>query len=130
MAAIEITSLDDLETMKANFKLIVIDFYATWCGPCKMLAPVIEDLSTKVVGSVAVCKCDVDQVPDLASKYGVMSIPTVAFIDSTGTMVDKNVGYTTVENLLDLVDIIKEKVRLQTSSKAHNTKNTHYDKYI
>lgn len=55
----------------------LIDFWASWCGPCRMLAPIIEELSGEVPGDVLVAKVDIDQEPDLAARYGVMSIPTV-----------------------------------------------------
>lgn len=56
---------------------VLVDFYADWCGPCKMMAPVIETLAEKYDGRVKVGKCNVDQSPDLASAYEVMSVPTV-----------------------------------------------------
>ena len=57
----------------------MVDFWATWCGPCKMLAPVIEDIGAKYDGKAVVAKVDVDENQALAAKYGVMSIPTVIF---------------------------------------------------
>lgn len=61
---------------------VVIDFWATWCGPCKMMAPVIEEISGELNGKVKVGKVDIDNEPELAQKYGVMSIPT--FIKFSG----------------------------------------------
>lgn len=70
---------------------IVLDFSATWCGPCKKIAPIIEELAGEYDGRVIVGKCDVDENEVLTSKYGVRNIPTVLFIKS-GEVVDKNVG--------------------------------------
>lgn len=56
---------------------VLVDFYADWCGPCKMLAPVIEELSKELQGKVKVCKINVDENQDLAMEYNVMSIPTM-----------------------------------------------------
>ncbi|MBO4235912.1 MAG: thioredoxin [Firmicutes bacterium] len=61
---------------------VVIDFWASWCGPCKMMAPVIDELSTEFDGKIKIGKIDIDNEPELAQKYGVMSIPT--FIKFSG----------------------------------------------
>ena len=72
-------------------KPAVIDFYATWCGPCKKIAPDIEALAEEFEGQVIVGKCDVDENDDLTSRFGVRNIPTVLFIKN-GEVVDKQVG--------------------------------------
>ena len=63
------------ETTKSG--VVLVDFWATWCGPCKMLAPTIEELAEDYEGRAAVCKVDVDENPSLAMRFKVMSIPTV-----------------------------------------------------
>ena len=70
---------------------VLVDFWATWCGPCKMLAPVIEDLGGKYNGKAVVAKVDVDQNQGLAARYGVMSIPTVVFFKD-GKEIGRKVG--------------------------------------
>ena len=55
---------------------VLVDFFATWCGPCKMMAPVIDEIATEMTGVASVYKIDVDECPDIAQKYGIMSIPT------------------------------------------------------
>ena len=70
---------------------VLVDFWATWCGPCRMLAPVLEALAKQKEGQVKVCKLDIDQSPDLASRYGVMSIPTL-MVFKGGQVVNKSVG--------------------------------------
>ena len=69
----------------------MVDFWATWCGPCKMLAPVIEDIGAKYAGTAVVATVDVDENQALAAKYGVMSIPTVIFFKD-GKEIGRKVG--------------------------------------
>ena len=71
---------------------VLIDFFATWCGPCKMLAPIIEELAAEYEGKVKVCKVDVDNDPDLAIKFQVSSIPTLVLLKN-GELVNKHVGF-------------------------------------
>ncbi|WP_353893809.1 thioredoxin [Proteinivorax hydrogeniformans] len=73
-----------------NDKPVLVDFYADWCGPCKMLAPVIDEVATEYEGKVKIVKVNVDENQDLAGEYGVMSIPTLVFFKN-GEAVD-NVG--------------------------------------
>jgi thioredoxin 1 len=67
------------ELVLNNPRPVVVDFWAAWCGPCKMVAPEIEKLATKYEGKVDVVKVDVDANPDLSRTFGIMSIPTIAF---------------------------------------------------
>lgn len=78
------------QTIKKN-KLVLIDFWAAWCGPCRALAPAIEDLATELAGKVLVAKIDVDESPRIAEKFEVFSIPTVILIRE-GSEVDRIVG--------------------------------------
>ena len=71
--------------------LLVVDFWAEWCGPCKMLGPVIEQLAAVYEGQVVIGKVNVDDEPELAQKYGIMSIPTVMFFKN-GELVDQKIG--------------------------------------
>ena len=75
----------------AGSSVAMVDFWATWCGPCKMLAPVIEDIGKKYDGKAVVAKVDVDENQSLAAKYGVMSIPTVIFFKD-GKEIGRKVG--------------------------------------
>ena len=70
---------------------IVLDFGAAWCGPCKQLAPIIDELSEEYAGRIAVGKCDIEEADDLTMEYGIRNVPTVIFIKD-GKIVDRFVG--------------------------------------
>ena len=70
---------------------LVIDFWAEWCGPCRMVAPLIEELAAEYAGRVTIRKCDVDENNDLAVRFAVRNIPTILFIKG-GQIVDKQIG--------------------------------------
>ena len=81
----------------------VVDFNATWCGPCKMMAPVLEELSEEYEGKVSFYAVDVDQNPDLAQKFSVMSIPDLVFLKK-GAEVDTSVGFVPKDALKAWID--------------------------
>ncbi|HIS33745.1 MAG TPA: thioredoxin [Candidatus Avirikenella pullistercoris] len=91
--AFEITN-SNYEELIASGKPVVIDFWAEWCGPCRMVAPLIDELSKEYEGQVTIGKCDVDNNDDVAAKFSIRNIPTVIFIKD-GKVVDKQVGATT-----------------------------------
>ena len=83
---------------------VLVDFWAEWCGPCRMIGPVVEELATEYQGKLKVCKVDVDQAPNTASAYGVMSIPTIA-IFKNGEVVDKLVGAVPKASLVEKIEV-------------------------
>ena len=82
---------DNAKEFMATELPIVLDFSAAWCGPCKQLAPIIDELSEEYAGRIAVGKCDIEEADDLTMEYGIRNVPTVLFIKD-GTVVDRFVG--------------------------------------
>ena len=82
---------ENFESLKNGEQPLVIDFWATWCGPCRMVGPVISELATEYDGRVTVGKCDVEENEDLAAEFGIRNIPTIIFFKG-GQVVDKIVG--------------------------------------
>ncbi len=70
---------------------VLVDFWAEWCGPCRMVGPIVEEISKDFAGKAVVVKCDVDSATEIAAKYGIRNIPTLLFIKN-GEVVDKLVG--------------------------------------
>lgn len=81
---------------------VLVDFWATWCGPCRMQAPILEQLDAELNGSVKIFKVDVDEEPELARRFAVMSIPTLISFEN-GQVIGKNVGVTDVSGLKKLL---------------------------
>ena len=86
-----VISSENFESLKNGDKPLVVDFWATWCGPCRMSGPIIEKLASKYEGKLVVGKCDVEDNEDLAAEFGIRNIPTILFFKG-GQIVDKIVG--------------------------------------
>ena len=87
---VTITS-ENFESLKGGQKPLVVDFWATWCGPCRLVGPIISEMAEKYADSLVVGKCDVEECEDLAADFGIRNIPTVLFFKN-GEVVDKLVG--------------------------------------
>ncbi len=98
--AIEVNDSNFEEVVIKSDKPVVVDFWAEWCGPCRMIAPSIEDMSKEFSEKAVVAKCDVDNSPQVAIKYSIRNIPTVLFFKE-GKIADKQVGAVPKNVLVD-----------------------------
>ena len=89
----------NFEALKGDSKPLVIDFWAEWCGPCRMVSPIVDELAAEYEGKVNIGKCDVDNNDDIVGKFMVRNIPTIVFIKG-GQVVDKQVGACTKADLV------------------------------
>ena len=89
--ALEVDDRNFDETVINSEKPVIVDFWAEWCGPCRMIAPIMEEISQEYSDKVVVAKCDVDNSPQITLKYGIRNIPTVLFFKD-GKVADKQVG--------------------------------------
>ena len=91
--------------LAADGKLLVIDFWAEWCGPCRAVAPIVEELAEEYADKVNIGKCDVDSCDDITAAYRVRNIPTLVFIKG-GEIVDKHVGAINKADLKAKIDAL------------------------
>lgn len=82
---------ENFESLKNGAEPLVVDFWATWCGPCRMIGPVISKLAEEYDGKITVAKCDVEECEDIAVELGIRNVPTILFFKG-GEVVDKLVG--------------------------------------
>jgi thioredoxin 1 len=100
--ALEITDANYEEMLQTD-KPVMIDFWATWCGPCRMIAPIVDEMSADYEGKAIIAKVDVDSNKELAAKYGVRNIPTILFLKN-GEVVDKSVGAVPKAKLVEKIE--------------------------
>ncbi len=97
-------TIESFENEALNSEIpVLVDFYADWCGPCKMLAPAVERISERYAGKVKVCKVNVDEAYPVAASFGIQSIPTV-IVFKGGELLDKSIGLVSEDTLAEMLD--------------------------
>lgn len=102
MSEITLTSKNYKEEVENSNIPVLIDFWATWCGPCRAMMPVVEEIAKENEGKIKVCKVNVDEEPELASKFDIMSIPTFVAIKN-GKVVGTTLGMQSKEDVLSII---------------------------
>lgn len=105
MSIINLTKDSYHNEVMGTEKVVVIDFWATWCGPCKMMAPVVEEVA-KDYPDVKVCKVNVDEEPELSNAFKIVSIPTIVVIKN-GEIIDSVVGYGPKDDIEKIIKLVK-----------------------
>jgi thioredoxin 1 len=103
--ALEITEANYEELVGNSSLPVVLDFWAAWCGPCKMVGPLIEEMHTEYAGKAVIGKVDVDANPEISRRFGIRNIPTIVFLKG-GELVDKSVGAVPKGQLTSKLDAI------------------------
>ena len=103
--AIELTDANFDETVLNSDKPVLVDFWAEWCGPCRMVGPIVEELSKDYEGKAVVGKVDVDSNPGISMKFGIRNIPTILFFKN-GEVADKQVGAVPKNTLSAKIDAL------------------------
>lgn len=101
--ALQITDQNFDEMVMKSDKTVMLDFWAEWCGPCRMVGPLVEEMSNEYAGKAVIGKVDVDNNPEISMKYGIRNIPTILFIKG-GQVVDKQVGAVPKTVLMEKLD--------------------------
>ncbi len=103
--ALEVNDGNFDEVVLKSDKPVIVDFWAEWCGPCRMIAPIIEEISKEYSERAVVVKCDVDNSPGVAAKYGIRNIPTVLYFKD-GKVADKQVGAVPKSNFVSKLNAL------------------------
>ena len=103
--ALEITSANFEETVLKSDKPVLVDFWAEWCGPCRMVGPIVDELHADYEGKAIVGKVNVDDQQEIAAEFGIRNIPTILFFKN-GEIVDKNVGVAPKADLAKKIDAL------------------------
>ncbi|MDD2191042.1 MAG: thioredoxin [Bacteroidales bacterium] len=101
--ALEVTDATFESVVKQSDKLVVLDFWAQWCGPCRQITPIIDELSVEYDGRVVIGKVNVDESNDITSQYSIRNIPTILFLKN-GEVVDKLVGAQSKSKFVEIIE--------------------------
>ncbi len=96
------TNQNFAEIISGN-SVVMVDFWATWCGPCRMLMPVVEEVAAEMEGKAVIAKCNVDEADEVALKYGIRSIPTLLFFKN-GELADRTVGVVSKSEIINKIN--------------------------
>jgi len=99
----KVATNNNFDELLQSEKLVVVDFWATWCGPCRMLSPILDEVEEEMGGKIEVVKVNVDDADEIAAQYRIMSIPTLLFFKG-GQIVDKTVGAMPKNVLVDKIN--------------------------
>jgi len=101
----QVVTNTNFDEILAGDKPVMVDFWATWCGPCRLLSPTVDEIAEECADVITVAKCNVDDAEDIAMKYRIMSIPTLLFFKN-GEVVDKRVGVVSKEEIVSIIQSI------------------------
>jgi len=93
----------NINEVLASSKVVLVDFWAVWCGPCRALGPIVEEIASEYEGKIVVGKCNVDEAQDISMQYGIRSIPTIIFFKD-GQPVDKTIGLVPKEEIVKRIN--------------------------
>lgn len=93
----------NIEEVLASGQPVMIDFWATWCGPCRVLSPVVDEVASELAGKAVIAKCNVDDCEDVALKYGIRNIPTLLFFKN-GELVGRSVGVVSKQEIISKIE--------------------------
>ncbi len=93
----------NLEAVLASSKVVLMDLWAAWCGPCRMLSPIVDDIAEEYAGRVEVCKCNVDDCEDVAARFNIRNIPTLLYFKD-GQLADRTVGLVSKQEIESILN--------------------------
>lgn len=102
MSVIQLNATNFVNEVLESNQTVLVDFFARWCGPCKMLSPIVDKIAESDIPGVKICKLDTDAAPQIAAKFGVMSIPTL-IVFKNGKESSRSVGLTDKDSILNML---------------------------
>ena len=97
---VKVVTNTNVEELLSTSQPVLMDFWATWCGPCRVLSPTVDEVASEMEGSVVVAKCNVDDCEDIAASYGIRNIPTLLFFKN-GEVADRTVGVVSKQEIIN-----------------------------